>query len=122
MLKKWLIKSTGILLILISFGSCSTVMNVTAVDPAGKPITDALILVNGYNIGKVPDAHAEVTNIIGFNTVISAEAEGYKHATKAAEKEIKIPLLIGGIFGFLPFFLWCKGVKPNQIIVLTPLS
>jgi hypothetical protein len=110
----------GSILILLFFSSCSTMMNVNAVDLNGREIDQATVLVDGLNIGKTPNAMTKVSNAVWDETEIRVVAEGFRPTTKIADKEIKVgTLIIGLVLIWIPL-LWVYGPKAQQTVVLTP--
>jgi len=107
---------------MVFFGSCTTMMTVNAVDPNGRPIKSATVIVDGENIGKTPEASKSVTNFIGETPSIRVTAEGYQTRTVEATKELKIGPLIGGFFTGAVLFLWVWGPKAEQNVILTPIQ
>ena len=114
----WFGRTIGILMILIFFSSCATTMTVNAIDPNGRPIDQATVLVNSENIGKTPSASTRVSNAVWEDTVITVIAEGYSTRTTQAVKEVKIGTLIAGLFLIWIPLLWVYGPKAQQNVVL----
>ena len=112
-------RAIGILLILIYFSGCTTTMTVNSVDPNGRPINGATVLVDGENIGQTPNASTSTSNGLWVKNEIRVQANGFQSTVTEADKEIKIPILIGGIL-IWPLLLWCYGPKEQQNVVLTP--
>ena len=115
----WFVRIIGILMILVFFTGCATTMIVNAVDPHGRPVNQAVVLVNGENIGTTPDATTEISNFILSNNEIRVTAPGYLPRTVQPVNEVKVGPLIGGFFCFIPW-LWVWGPRPHQNVVLTP--
>jgi len=119
-----LVKAISVCMILILFSGCvtSTRMQVYVTEPDGKPINDAMVLVNGENIGQTPNAHAKVSNFVGSNTQITVMKEGYNTVRTEAVKDAKAANIVLGILIPLNFFafLWCAGPKAQQEIILSP--
>ena len=122
MKEKWnFARIISILLILVFFSGCSTMMNVTAYDPNGVVINGAVVHVDGQPAGQTPAASARVSNFIGKTTNIRVEANGFHPNTVEADKEFKIvPFFPGIIPPFWPLLLWTNGPKSQQSIVLLP--
>jgi len=119
MLRNWLSKGIGVLLILVFVVGCSTTMNVNVFDPTGRPIDGATVSVDGGPIGQTPDASTRVSNFVGNTPSIRVTADGYLPRTVDAEKEFKVGAFIGGIFVW-PVLLWVWGPRAQQNIILTP--
>jgi uncharacterized membrane protein len=122
MIKGLLIKGINFLLILVLFSGCvsTTMMRVTAVEPTGKPVDNATVLVNGENIGQTPNARTKVSNFLGADTEITVSKNGYYTARKEAVKEVKMPNIVLGILLNTFALLWVSGPKAQQNVVLTP--
>jgi hypothetical protein len=119
MVRKRSSQGTVILLVLIFIGGCSTMMTVSAIDTYGRPINDAVVLVDGENIGQTPNASTRVSNFAANDYSIRVVAEGYQPRTTQARKELKTGSFVAGIFLFWPW-LWAYGPKAEQNIILTP--
>ena len=119
MKKEVLIRTIGILLIVVFFAGCSTMMTVNAVDPFGMPIENATVMVDNERIGQTPDANTRVSNFIGTSTNIRVMAEGYYPRTTEPEREFKVGSFIGGLIMW-PLLLWTYGPRATQTIMLSP--
>ena len=119
MKKEFCARVIGILMILVLFSGCSTLMTVNAVDPVGIPIHQATVLVDGENIGQTPYASTRVSNALWVNPEITVTAEGYHTRKVEAVRELKVAPLIGGLF-LWPVILWVWGPRATQNVVLTP--
>jgi uncharacterized membrane protein len=122
MVKRLLIKVTSFLMILVLFSGCvsTTMMRVNAVEPNGKPVDNATVLVNGENIGQTPNASTKVSNFVGSDTEITVSKDGYYTARTEAVEEVKAANVILGISLNIFAFLWVSGPKAQQNVVLTP--
>jgi hypothetical protein len=122
MIKGILVKGISFLMILVLFGGCvsTTMMRVNAVETTGKPVDNAIVLVNGENIGKTPNARTRVSNFVGAETEITVSKDGYYPARKDAVREVKAANVVFGILLNMFAFLWISGPKAQQNIVLTP--
>jgi len=122
--KSLMVKAVSIMMILILFGGCvtSTKMKVYVTEADGKPVDDAVVLVNGENIGQTPNARAKVSNFVGTNTQITVMKDGYSTVRTEAVKDAKAANIVLGILIPLNFFafLWCAGPKAQQEVILTP--
>ena len=121
MLRCGFVKVVCVLTILIFLSGCvsSTKMVVNAVDPSGKPVIDATVLVNGENIGQTPNADKRISNFAGTETEITIFKDGYNTAKTEPVREAKSANIVFGIFN--PFaFLWVSGPRIKQYFVLTP--
>ncbi|MCL2269938.1 MAG: hypothetical protein FWC24_01210 [Treponema sp.] len=123
MKKGLFVKTLGILLILGFFSGCalSTKMTVNALEPNGKPVNDAVVMVDGINIGQTPNARKKVSNFVGTTPEIIIVKDGYEVVRTEAVKEVKAANLITGIFLLnVPAWFWVYGPKSQQNIILTP--
>jgi hypothetical protein len=122
MVKGLLIKAIGIVMILVLFSGCvsTTMMRVNAIEPTGKPVDNATVLVNGENIGQTPNASSKVSNFVGADTEITVSKDGYYTARTDAVKEVKAANVVLGILLNIFAFLWVSGPKAHQNVVLTP--
>jgi hypothetical protein len=119
MIKKGFVKAIGVLMILVLFSSCTTMMRVNVIERTGKPVDNATVLVNDENIGQTPNAGTSVSNFVGSDTVITVLKDGYYTARKEADKEIKVGPAIVGWLLLWPVLLWAYGPKAQQNIILT---
>jgi len=121
-MKGLFVKAISVLLILVFMGGCavSTKMTVNTITSDGKPITDAVVMVDGINIGQTPNASKRVSNFVGTTPEIMVSKDGFETVKTEAVKEVKATNVVLGIM--LNFFswLWVYGPKPQQNIVLTP--
>ena len=121
-MKGLFIKTIGVLLILVFFGGCavSTKMTVNAIEPNGRPIDDAMVVVDGKNIGQTPHASKRVSNFVGSTPEIIVSKDGYAVVTTEAVKEVKPANVVLGVM--LNFFswMWVYGPKSQQNIILVP--
>ncbi|MDR1108021.1 MAG: PEGA domain-containing protein [Spirochaetaceae bacterium] len=122
MTKKFMIKGISFLMVLILFSGCvsTTIMRVNAIEPTGKPVDNATVLVNGENIGQTPNARTKVSNFVGNDTEITVLKEGYYTAKTEAVKELKEVNMILGILLNIWAFLWISGPKAQQNVILLP--
>ena len=119
MKREFWVRTISVLMILIFFSACSTMMTVNAIDPVGRPIHDATVLVDGQFIGLTPDTSIRVSNFIATSTDIRIIAEGYHPRTAEPVRELKVGAFIAGIF-IWPVLLWVWGPRAQQNIFLTP--
>ena len=117
----WL-RATSALIIVVLFSGCTTMMRVNAVDPNGEQIYNARVLIDGEFIGETPDASTRISNFVLNQTDIRVAKDGYNSRTVEPSKEIKVAPLVLGILGLAIPFLWVWGPKPQQTVVLTPVS
>jgi hypothetical protein len=124
MFKAVFLKAVSGLLILVFLSSCAvtTKMTIRAIEPSGRLITDATVLVDGEIIGQTPNASYRVSNFAGTNTEIIVLKDGYDTVRTEPVKEVKAANVVLGIM--LNFFawLWVYGPKPQQNIILTPVQ
>jgi hypothetical protein len=122
MIKGLFIKAISFLMILVLFSGCvsTTMMKVNAIEPTGKPVDNATVLVNGENIGQTPNASTEVSNFVGTDTEITVSKDGYYTARTGAVKEVKMANVVLGVLLNVWAFLWVSGPKAQQSVVLTP--
>ena len=121
MRRELFIRTIGILLILVLSSSCSTTMNVNAVDPLGIQVIGATVLVDGENIGQTPNAGTKVSNFAGSIPEIRIIAGGFRTHTTEPDREIKVGTFIVGLIPpFWPLLLWAWGPRKQQYVILTP--
>ena len=115
-------KIVCVLIIITLFTGCvsSTVMRVNTTESNGKPVDNAIVFVNGENIGHTPNASAKVSNFIGTKTEITVMKEGYHAARKIADGEYKTVNIILGILINVWALLWAEGPKEQQHVILIP--
>ena len=121
MFGKWFSRGVAILVILVFFAGCSTMMHVNAVDQHGMPVQAATVLVDNAHIGITPHASTQVSNFIASEPRISVSAEGFHPTTVAAQREVKVGALVVGIF-LWPTLLWVWGPRAQQNVMLTPVQ
>jgi hypothetical protein len=117
-----MIKGIWFLMLLVLLSGCvsTTMMRVNTLEPTGKLVVNATVLVNGENIGQTPNASTKVSNFVGTDTEITVLKDGYYTANTEAVKEIKETNLILGIFLNIWAFLWISGPKAQQNVILIP--
>ena len=124
-MKKNFSRVISLLLITVFFAGCSTMMTVSAVDPQGRPVNNARVLLDNEFIGETPNANANVSNFIGNSPVIRVMADGYHDRTTPVQNEVKVPNLVAGLLlgwtglGLLPL-LWVWGPRAQQTVMLMP--
>jgi hypothetical protein len=120
--RKIFVKLVASVLLLLVLNSCvsTTVMQVNAIEPSGKPINNATVLVNGELIGQTPNASKRVSNFMGVDTEITVSKRGYYTAKTGAVQEVKSANIVLGILFNIFAFLWVSGPKSQQNVVLTP--
>ena len=123
MLKGIFVKLIGMMMVLVLFSACvsSTLMTVNATDPNGRPINNAIVLVDGENIGLTPNATVRVSNFVLNNPELIVSKEGFHTTWTEARREIKPANVILGFFCFGPLF-WAFGPRARQNVVLIPIS
>jgi uncharacterized membrane protein len=124
MLKSFFVKATGILMIVVCIGSCAstTTMRVNAIDPDGRPVDNAVVLVNGENIGQTPNAITKISNFAGTETEITVSKEGYYATRTEAAYKVKPKNIVLGALLNVFAFLWVVGPRTQQNVVLTPVE
>jgi hypothetical protein len=121
-MKGLLIKVIGFLMILVLFSGCvsTTMMRVNAIEPTGKPVDNATVLVNGELIGQTPNASTKVSNFFEADTEITVSKDGYYTTRTEAVKEVKTANVVLGILINIWAFLWVSGPKAHQNVILIP--
>lgn len=121
---KLIVRAIGVIMIAAIFGACvtSTMVTVYANDPDGMPVNDATVKLDGEVIGQTPNAQVKISNFVGNYPELTVSKAGYETVKTEVEREVKAPNVVLGIM--LNFFAWLfvYGPKPNQEIVLAPLS
>jgi hypothetical protein len=122
MLKGFFVKAASGLMVLVFFSGCvsTTMMRVNATEPTGRPVDNAIVLVNGENIGKTPGARTKVSNFVGTETEIIVSKEGYYTTRTEAVQEVKAANVVLGVLINVFAFLWVSGPRSQQNVVLMP--
>ena len=122
MMKGLTVKAVCVLLIAVFFAGCasSTKMTVNVIESNGKPVGDAVVMVDGVNIGQTPNAVIRVSNFVGTTPEIMISKDGYDTVRTEAVKEVKATNVVLGVM--LNFFSWfyVYGPKSQQNIILIP--
>lgn len=118
----FLVKAVSALLILAYFCGCasSTKITVNVIEPDGKPITDATVVIDGKNIGQTPNASKRVSNFVGRKTEIRVSKDGYDTVKTEAVKEVKAANVVLGVLLNFMAWMWVYGPTSHQDVILTP--
>ena len=116
-MKKTKLLSKAISLVLagaILFASCSSTTLIQS-SPSG-----AKVYLNGEYAGVTPYTHTD-TKIVGSNTQVRLEKEGYEtlNAAFSRNEDADVGAIIGGVFFLFPF-LWTMKYKPVHTYELVP--
>lgn len=122
MMKGVFVKTISVLLILFFVNGCvaSTKMTINTAMPDGRPVTDAIVMVDGVNIGQTPNAKVKVSNFVGNTPEIIVYKDGYETVKTEAVKEVKAANVVIGIMQNIFSWMFVYGPKPIQTITLTP--
>jgi hypothetical protein len=124
MAKGVFVRAVSVLLILVFLSGCasSTKMTISAIEPNGKLVDDATVIVDGEIIGQTPNASRRISNFAGTKTEIIVLKDGYDTVRTEPIKEVKATNVVLGIV-LLNFFawMWVYGPKQQQNIILTPV-
>jgi len=121
MMKRLFTRAISILLIIAFMNGCAatTKMTVNVMSSDGKPVTDAVVMVDGINIGQTPNAMTKVSNFFGSKPEIMVIKEGFEPVKTEAAKEVKAVNIVLGIVMLNVFsWMWVYGPKSQQNIIL----